>query len=189
MDAEEAGVMLAWEHEARQVALDSKSAIERISSLSFVKARSWIEEEIQRLGTEGPRRLSWVRGHTGIRGNEEADTAARRAGWIGSAMQEPEIATPAGIRHYHPLSTKRPQMKWDRDALRGLTYVHTDRGPMKHWLRMIGRSEAGECECGAAQNAVHILVCTKIGDGRGRKAEEIWKDEDWCREVARFVRR
>lgn len=48
MDAEEFGVTLAWAT-ADRVVLDSKGAIARICSLSFTRARSWIEEEIQGL--------------------------------------------------------------------------------------------------------------------------------------------
>jgi len=80
-------------------------------------------------------------------------------------------------------------MEWDREALRVLSYIYTDRGPMKHWLRTIGITEDTLCECGVAQNAAHLLVCRSIGDGEGRNAKEIWDDPDWCREVARALRR
>ena len=38
------------------------------------------------------------------------------------------LATPAGIRQAYPLFRREAQMKWDREELRGLTYLHTDRG-------------------------------------------------------------
>lgn len=45
-DAEEVGVMLAWE-KCDVVAPDSKGAIQRIWSLQFCAPRSWIEEELR----------------------------------------------------------------------------------------------------------------------------------------------
>ena len=189
MDAEEAGVMMSWEDGKDHTALDSKGALTRITSLSLARARSWIEEAIQTMAAGRHKKLSWVRGHSGVRGNEEADARARRAGWMGSAMQQPEIAIPAGIRHHHPIMSKTAQMKWDREAVRGLTYMHTDKGPLKHWLAFIGRADDEACACGVTQNAAHLLHCRLIGDGLGRTAEDIWNDPDWCREVARALRR
>ena len=53
------------------------------------------------------------------------------------------------------LSTFIPaaHLKWGREALRGLTYITTGRGPLRRWLWAIGRAECDKCECGIAQNA------------------------------------
>jgi len=59
MGAEEARVMLAW----KGVALDSQGAV---SQLGYVRARSWIGEELQALARR-PRKLMWVKGHSGTR--------------------------------------------------------------------------------------------------------------------------
>ena len=45
----------------------------------------------------------------------------------------------------------------------------------------------GRCECGVAQNAAHLLECPKVGNGRGRVFEQIWRDPEWCRKVVRFL--
>jgi len=47
-------------------------------------------------------------------------------------MHMPDIITPAGIRQAHPvrIHPKAPaHLKWSREAVRGLTYVVTDKGP------------------------------------------------------------
>jgi len=49
---------------------------------------------------------------------------------------------------------------------------------------VIGKAEDDKCECGIAQNAAHLL-----GDGMGRSLGEARQDPEWCREVARFLRR
>jgi len=61
--------------------------------------------------------------------------------WIEERLQErrdklsqPEIATPAGIWEAFPLYIRSAQVKWDREVLRGLVYITTDCGPLKHWL-------------------------------------------------------
>ncbi|KAF8417855.1 hypothetical protein EV426DRAFT_706592 [Tirmania nivea] len=77
------------------------------------------------------------------------------------------------------------------EALRGLTYVVTDRGPQRWWLHKIGRADdprCGLCEEGVAQNAAHLLSCPGVADGKGRKWEQIWEDPEWCEKLAGAVR-
>ena len=54
---------------------------------------------------------------------------------------------------------------------------------------MIGRREDDLCDCGEVQNAVHLLRCPLIGDGRGRSRDDCYKDEEWCNAVEEFLRR
>jgi len=32
------------------------------------------------------------------------------------------------------------------------------------------------------------MGCPWVGDGRGRTADEIWEDEEWCAAVEEFIR-
>jgi hypothetical protein len=67
---------------------------------------------------------------------------------------------------------KPPHKGWDRNALEGLMYLHTDKGPMKAWLHQIGRAPDPFCSCGEPQNAAHLMASGCIG-GKKRKWEDI----------------
>ena len=172
---------MAWEiHDV--VALDSKGVIQRIQGLVHQMPRPWIEERLARQMIERPRTLMWVKGHNGVEGNEQADTRAKREVWLGERMHWPDIVTPAGIRQAYPLHARAPeQLSWPRQALRGLTYLETDKGPQLQWLKEIGRVEDASC--------AHLYVCPWVGDGVhvGRSREQARKDAQWCAAVTRFV--
>jgi len=130
-DAEALGVSLAWQT-SDTVALDSQGIIQRIYRLATQAPRSWIEERLVRQMAEKPRALMWVKGHSGVGGNEEADGRAKREVWMGERMHWPDIVTPAGIRQAFPLHDRAPgHLQWNRVALRGLTYLVTDKGPQR----------------------------------------------------------
>jgi len=63
---------------------------------------------------------------------------------------------------------------WDREALRSLTYIHTDKGHTRQWLYQIGRAPDPFYSYGAIQSVAHFMEC-KVTDGRGRAWEEMWK--------------
>jgi len=96
VDAEAAGVALAWER-CDTVALDSQGVMRRILSLVDQPSRSWIEEKLVGQMMESPRRLMWVRGHSGIEGNEALGRRAKMEVWMGERMHLPDIVTPPGI--------------------------------------------------------------------------------------------
>jgi len=190
-DAEEIGVLLAWENEKKTVALDSQGVIQRINKLKYDRPRSWIEEKLVEKMQEHSRTLMWVKGHSGIEGNERADKMARRAVDMGWRLHEEGIATPAGIRQAFPIYPKAPaHVNWSRMGVRGLVYMITDKGPQQQWLWEIGKSEGPQCVCDGwtAQNAAHLMECPWVGDGKGRTRELLWGDEKWCAAVAEFIR-
>jgi len=153
MDAEMLGIAGAWEEGYTVVKSDSQAAIKRCQNLASgaQEARSWIDERaVKAMNKGGERRLEWVKGHSGVEGNEQADKRAREGVERGVWRSDPSLATPAGIRQAYQLYQKKKHMKWDRDEVRGLTYLHTDRGPMRQWLFKVGKAEhrgagAGKC--------------------------------------------
>jgi len=176
-DAEALGVSLAWQT-CDKVALDSQGVIQRIYGLTTQAPRSWIEERLARQMAERPRVLIWVKGHSGVVGNGEADVRAKSEVCMGERMHWPDIVTPAGIGQAFPLHDKAPRhQKWNRMALPGLTYLVTDKGPQRQWLKEIEKVDDPSCVCDGwtPQNAAHLFVChgweTVLGDRGNRRME------------------
>jgi len=161
-----------------------------IRELAEAEVEEWTDGSRPRQMEERPRTLMWVKGHDGVEGNEEADRKAKGAVRKGKRMHKPDIATPAGIRQAFRIHEGAPaHLKWNRTAIRGLTYMITDKGPQAGWMKEIGKVDDGSCPCDGwtLQNAAHLLSCPWVEDGKGRTREMLWKDEKWCEELARFV--
>ncbi|KAF8415775.1 hypothetical protein EV426DRAFT_661913 [Tirmania nivea] len=159
------------------------------ADLCLEQPRSWIEEEAAAEIGRGGRTVVWVNGHDGVEGNERADRKANEAAWVGSRMLRPDIVTPAGIRQAFPMGRPSKQAKWNREALRGLTYIVIDRGSQRWWLHKMGRVEEDPlcrlCGEGIAQNTVS---CPGVADGKGWRWKQIWEDPEWCEKLAEAVR-
>ena len=148
MDAEVLGIAGAWEVGYTVVKSDSQAAIKRCRNLisGAQEVRSWVDERVVKAaeGTEVGLTLQWVMGHSGVEGNERADERVREEVERGVWRSDPSLATSAGIRQTYPLFQKKRYMKWDRDEVRSLTYLHTDKGPVRQWLFKIARRDDGK---------------------------------------------
>lgn len=186
MDAELLGICLALESNHTKIALDSQAAMTRAALLYTEPARSWIGLRLQK-ACRMKSTIAWVKGHYGVVGNEEADRRANTRAYGGRVMGLADVMTPAGIRQDYPIHTKPKHIMWSKKVLKGFVYVSTDRGPMKSWLKVIGRSQDDLCECGEVQNAVHLRECRLVGDGKGRTLAQCQQDMEWCEAVADFL--
>jgi len=161
------------------VALDSQGAMQRIANLQYERPRSWIEEKLVQQMREKPRTLMWVRGHQGVQGNEEADRRAKKELKMGKKTAG--VATPQGIKQEFPVYPRAPaHFGWTATAMSGLVYMVTDKGPQQQWLWEIGKADTQWCvwDGWTPQNAAHLLECPWVGDGKGRRFEMMWEDEN-----------
>ena len=77
-----------------------------------------------------------------------------------------------------------PQVRnWNRNAFQGLTYIFTDKGPMKVWLHHLGEAEGHKCVRWIPQNAANLLRWERAGNGTWGSTVEAEKDEEWCEAV------
>jgi len=105
------------------VASDSQAAIRRCLNLTSgeERGRPRIDERVLRAASGGSGKESrQVKEHSGVAGNELVDKRAKDTVMRGQWMSEPSLVTPTGIRQAYPLYFRAPQLKWDRDEVRGL---------------------------------------------------------------------
>ena len=108
---------------------------------------------------------------------------------MGQQLGLPNRATAAGIRQHFQSSWKTKHTReFDREALKGLTYICIDRGPFKHWLHKIGRAESQICGCNEGiQKAAHILECVLVTGGQKKIVQQAEEDLDFGTVVYRFL--
>jgi len=74
-----------------RVAVDSQGVIQKIWGLQYVQPRSWIEEALVEQMRRRPKTLMWVKGHHGVKGNEEMDRRAEMKIEMGWRLQKTVI--------------------------------------------------------------------------------------------------
>ena len=131
--------------------------------------------------------MMWVKRYAGVEGNVAADGTAKIRAYGGSVVQRASILTLVGMRQDHPMHSKPLHLKWFRKQLKGLTFIVTDRGPMKWWQWVIKRADNPFCQCGEIQNAVHLTRCYLVTHGKGKSPEQVGEDREWCQMVVDFL--
>ena len=172
IDAEMLGVAMGWE-QSKRVLTDSQVAIGRAQGLKFERPRSQIEQIVVTAQSGKEKEIAWVKAYDGIPGNEYAGDKAQETGSIGRLLNQRQTATPGGIRALFRSNRISTQVKtWDRNSLRGLTYITTDRGPQTNWLCRIGKAEEDKCKCRErGPNGAHIMKC------KGMERAELWRQQ------------
>ena len=112
-DAEEVGVLLAWE-DCGRVVLDSQGVIQKIWSLQYVQPRSWIEEALVGQMRRRPRTLMWVKGHQGKKATRKQIGGAKREVGIGRRLQKTVISCVHGCPFRRPF-TRPFKCSWPKD--------------------------------------------------------------------------
>ena len=169
----------------------------RASTGSLANAVARMVYRVRRRG-EGTVMLSWVKGHAGVVGNEEAD---KRAGWCTSRTWERSV-TEGSIRAFWKEAQRAERecegfgfgraVEWGRKALTNYTHARTGKGKIGYWRELIGQRDAGCRRCEASvEDADHVVFHCR-GRAKGRQwtswaeveSEGNWVGaESWFRDV------
>ena len=161
---------------------DSKAAIaavanagkmRRASTGSLANAVARMVYRIRRR-RQGAVKLSWVKEHAGVVGNEEAD---KRAGWCTSRTGERSVtecsiwacgkAARRAERECEGFGMGRA-VEWGRRALTNYTHARTGKGKLWYWRELVGQRDAGCRWYGASmKDGDHIAFhCRERAEGR-----------------------
>jgi len=107
--------------------------------------------------------LMWVKSHSRVARNEEADSRAKKEVEMGWHIQQLDIVTPAGIRQAHPLHPKAPAHLFAlvHQSDQRPSLYSDGQGPSKTVALGDRKSRrlALVCDGCTAQNAAHLQQC------------------------------
>jgi len=193
-------------HKKATIHTDSQTTL---SMLQNSKIHTNIIEDIRRHWYEMKKEgwqitLRWVRAHAGTRGNEMADSLAKKATTNGKITESyTKIPKSAVLRQLEEESARKWQRSWNQTTkgsmtkeyfpdiegrlkmklkLTGnLTTILTGHGNFKAYLHRFYISSEQTCPCGEGdQTTDHIIYdCARLKEERDRMRAAVNKTEDW----------
>lgn len=155
----------------------------RARTAALKKIIEIVAERQQSFVGEGkPISIAWVKAHTGIEGNEEADRLAKAA----TAERQVNNLTEGGIKGvWQQMSRNERRVEGyekgrviglNRDSVTAYSHLRTGKGRLGAWREKIGKAEVGLCECGFTETGNHFAFGCIQGEQWGRKMEHLETD-------------